>query len=102
MNSTTKVLPALILILSTFLVNAQLNFPIKGIYDGEIGTDKLILIAEQSDSAITKGIFVKNRGKAVEETHVFSLLTSSAKPIFQSDLYVGKMKTSKFTPDSLS
>lgn len=100
MNSTTKVLPALIFILSTFWVNAQLNFPTKGIYDGEIGTDKLILIAEQSDSATTKGIFVKNRGKAVEETHVFSLLSSSAKPIFQSDLYVGKMKTSKFTPNS--
>ncbi len=100
MNSTTKVLPALIFMLSTFWVNAQLNFPTKGIYDGEIGTDKLILIAEQSDSATTKGIFVKNRGKASEETHVFSLLSSSAKPIFQSDLYVGKMKASKFTPNS--
>jgi len=40
---------------------------------------------------------VQNRGKAVEESHAFILNTSGSKPIFQSDIYVGKMKTSKIS-----
>lgn len=85
----------LILFLST-KVNAQSMFREKGIFDGKVGNDQLILIADRSDSSILKGYFVQNRGKAVEETHNFHLQSSGRKPIFQSDLYLGKMKTSKF------
>lgn len=76
-------------------LNAQPTSPEKGIYDGKIGTDQLILIAEKADSSLLKGHFVQNRGKSVEENHFFILNTSGSKPIFQSDLYLGKMKTSK-------
>lgn len=75
-------------------LNAQPTSPEKGIYDGKIGNDQLILIAEKTDSSLLKGHFVQNRGKAVEENHSFILNTSGSKPIFQSDLYLGKMKTS--------
>lgn len=76
-------------------LNAQPTSPEKGIYDGKIGNDQLILIAEKADSSLLKGHFVQNRGKAVEENHFFILNTSGSKPIFQSDIYLGKMKTSK-------
>ena len=76
-------------------VHAQSLPPEKGIYDGKIGNDQLILVADKADSSLLKGYFVQNRGKAVEENHSFILNTSGIKPIFQSDLYLGKMKTSK-------
>ena len=87
----------LLLLISSVRVNAQTQNPKAGTFDGKIGNDQLILIADKSDSSVVKGFFVKNRGKAVEETHVFLLQTSGKKPIFQSDLYLGKMKTSKFS-----
>lgn len=80
-------------------VNAQPQVPVNGTYDGKIGANQLILIADKSDSVSMKGYFVQNRGKAVEEKHVFSLQTNGKKPIFQSDLYLGKLKTSKFAAD---
>jgi hypothetical protein len=90
----------LLLLFITLTVNgvsAQTLTPVKGIYDGKIGNDQLILIADKSDSSLLKGYFVQNRGKAVEENHFFILNTSGSKPIFQSDLYLGKMKTSKIS-----
>lgn len=89
-------LPLLVLI-TTNLLNAQSRTPEKGIYDGKIGNDQLILVADKADSSLLKGYFVKNRGKAVEESHFFILNSSRSKPIFQSDLYLGKMKTSKIS-----
>jgi len=79
------------------MANAQSPTPEKGIYDGKIGNDQLILVADKADSSLLKGYFVKNRGKAVEESHFFILNTPGSKPIFQSDLYLGKMKPSKIT-----
>lgn len=76
-------------------LNAQQVSPEKGIYDGKIGNDQLVLVADKADSSLLKGHFVLNRGKAVEEKHFFILNTSGSQPIFQSDLYLGKMKTSK-------
>jgi dienelactone hydrolase len=78
-------------------LNAQAKSPVKGIYDGKIGNDQLILIADKADSSLLKGYFVQNRGKAVEESHFFILNTSGDKPIFQSDLYLGKIKNSKIS-----
>jgi len=95
MQLIRKLIFLLFLILSV-RTNAQPQIPKAGTFDGKIGNDQLILIADKSDSSMVKGFFVKNRGKAVEETHVFLLQTSGKKPIFQSDLYLGKMKTSKF------
>jgi len=94
-----KILNLLLLfvLISTNLVDAQLRTPQKGIYDGKIGNDQLILVADKADSSLLKGNFVLNRGKAVEESHFFILNTSGSKPIFQSDIYVGKMKTSKIS-----
>jgi acetyl esterase/lipase len=42
-----------------------------------------------------KGRFVLNRGKAVEESHAFSVNTSGSKLVFQSDLYLGKINSPK-------
>jgi len=78
------------------------NFPGKGIYDGKIGNDQIVLVVEDTNSEIVKGYFVLNRGKAVEESHAFSLNTSGIKPIFQSDLYLGKMKKPNIGADNFS
>ena len=86
-----------LVLITTNLLNAQSRTPEKGIYDGKIGNDPLILVADKADSSLLKGNFVQNRGKAVEESHAFILNTSGSKPIFQSDIYVGKMKTSKIS-----
>ena len=86
-----------LVLITTNLLNAQSRTPEKGIYDGKIGNDPLILVADKADSSLLKGYFVQNRGKAVEESHAFILNTSGSKPIFQSDIYVGKMKTSKIS-----
>jgi pimeloyl-ACP methyl ester carboxylesterase len=83
--------------LQTFSKNA----PGTGVYDGVIGVDKIILVAESSDSTILKGNFVLNRGKAVEESHPFSLSTSGSQIFFQSDLYVGKLKSAKLGSSSV-
>ena len=76
---------------------AQKIYPDRGIYDGKIGNDQIILIAEQSDSSILKGTFVLNRGKEVEESHSFLFNTSGSKPIFQSDMFLGKLKSAKIS-----
>ena len=76
---------------------AQKIYPDRGIYDGKIGNDQIILIAEKSDSSILKGTFVLNRGKAVEESHSFLFNTSGSKPIFQSDMFLGKLKSAKIS-----
>ncbi len=87
----------LIVLLTATWVNAQMVSPEKGIYDGKIGNDPLILVADKADSSLLKGYLVHNRGKAVEESHFFILNTSGSKPFFQSDLYLGKMKSSKIS-----
>jgi hypothetical protein len=66
--------------------------PVNGIYDGQVGNEKIIFIADGSEQGFLKGIFVLNRGKAVEETHSFILHYSGKKLMFQSDLYVGCLK----------
>jgi alpha-beta hydrolase superfamily lysophospholipase len=73
--------------------------PVKGTYDGNVGYEKIIFIVDGSDQGVLKGIFVLNRGKAVEETHSFTLQHSGNKLMFQSDLYVGCLKG---TSDSTS
>ena len=93
----TLILLSVVVFVTANSANAQSGSPEKGIYDGKIGNDQLILIADKADSSIFKGHFVQNRGKAVEESHFFILNTSGKKPIFQSDLYLGKMKTSKIS-----
>lgn len=84
----------LIILFLVFRVNAQSVGFENGTYDGTIGNNQLILVAEKADSTILKGRFVLNRGKAVEEGHAFIFNTSGKRPIFQSDLYLGKLKTS--------
>lgn len=83
-------------------VLAQSKFPEKGIYDGKIENEQIILVVEESDFEKAKGYFVLNRGKAVEESHSFSLSQTGSRLIFQSDLYLGKMKSSKITSDNFS
>ena len=74
--------------------------PLKGIYDGKIGNDEVILVAESTDSVFLKGYFVLNRGKAVEMSHTFLLNNAGPKPVFQSDLYLGTL--TKAQSDSTS
>lgn len=78
---------------------SQSGFPQKGIYDGQIGSDPMILVVGESDAEMVKGYYVLNRGKAVEESHPFSLGKTGSQLIFQSDLYLGKMKSSQITLD---
>ena len=50
-----------------FPVYAQKADKPTGVYDGNIGSDKIILVAESENADFMKGYFVLNRGKAVEE-----------------------------------
>ncbi|MGE0021959.1 MAG: alpha/beta hydrolase, partial [Draconibacterium sp.] len=63
------------------------------VYDGYVGNDKIILVSEHKTADFLKGHFVLNRGKAVEETHPFSIDFSRSKPFMQSDLYVGSINS---------
>jgi dienelactone hydrolase len=83
----------LLLFISSFSFAFQ-PIPVNGTYDGNVGSDKIILVAEGSETGMMKGFFVLNRGKAVEETHSFTLQYSGSKLIFQSDLYYGCFKGS--------
>lgn len=81
---------------------SQNGFPQKGIYDGKIGNDPMILVVGDADAEMVKGYYVLNRGKALEESHPFSLGKTGGKLIFQSDLYLGKMKSANITLDQFS
>src|SRR5665648_381687 len=81
-------------------VFAQNHAPEIGIYDGKIGNDQIVLVAERADPTTLKGYFVLNRGKAVEESHTFSLVFSGSQPFFQSDLYVGKLNSENISSSS--
>lgn len=81
---------------------SQNTFPEKGVYDGKIGSDPMILVIGDSNAESLKGNYVLNRGRAVEESHPFSLSTTGNHWIFQSDLYVGKMKSPSIKTDNFS
>lgn len=72
---------------------AQINKKPEAVYDGIIGNDKLILVADREDADFTKGYFVLNRGQAVEEVHPFSIDFTGSKPFLQSSLFVGPVKS---------
>ena len=86
--------------LAFIITNLYFQFPVsaktadkpRGIYDGNVGRDKIILVAESEDAVFMKGYFVLNRGKAVEEVHPFSVDFSRSKPFLQSAMYVGPIK----------
>jgi len=88
---------ALVFLISNqyFLIHvyAQNTEHTKGIYDGNIGSNTLILVAERKDADFMKGYFVLNRGKAVEEVHPFSVDFTGSKPFMQSALFVGPLKS---------
>lgn len=65
------------------------------LYDGRVDADKIVLVNETTNPGMLKGFFVLNRGKSVEEVHPFSVDLSGIKPFFQSDLYVGTIKTTE-------
>jgi hypothetical protein len=50
-----------------FPVSAQKADKEVSIYDGTIGADKIVLVAESKTPGFVKGVFVLNRGEAVEE-----------------------------------
>ncbi len=88
------VLSAAILLFSNPLF-PQLTGKAQNFYDSRVGTDKIVLVNEAADPGYLKGFFVLNRGKSVEEVHPFSVDLSGRKPFFQSDLYVGSIKTNQ-------
>jgi len=96
----------LVLLLCSILFGSQISAievnPEKGIYDGKIGEDQLIIIADNSDSVFLRGFFVVNKGKSVEDVHPFSINFSGSIPFFQSDLYVGPIKSGSIKPTSFS
>jgi len=101
-QKSVRLFLAIYFILFGSQVFAQGKSPEKGIYDGKIGADQLVLVEETSDSVFVKGYFVINRDKAVEEVHPFSLDISRSLPFFQSDLYVGPLKSAGINPSSFS
>ncbi len=76
------------------VADAQIALQRVRIFDGNVGTDKVILVEESKSEDKLKGYFVLNRGKSVEEVHPFSVDLSGRKPFFQSDLYVGPVNSS--------
>lgn len=72
--------------------NTPLTIPTNGIYDGIIGEQKIILVAEETTQLFQKGYFIINEGKAVEETHSYTLKIEGKKMIFRSDLFSGSIK----------
>jgi hypothetical protein len=90
-------------LLSVFFsfASAQSSDSAKRIFDGKIGNDQVILVNTVTDSNIINGYFVLNRGKAVEETHTFSVNLSGSCPFFQSDLYVGPIKSGEISASSM-
>ncbi len=91
---------SLFLTLNSLPLFSQSTIPEIGIYDGKVGDDQVILVAETADSSILKGYFVLNKGKAIEESHSFLYDPTGSRPHFQSDLYLGKIKKSKFNSSS--
>ena len=83
-------------------VFSQTMFPVKGTYDGRIENESIILVVDQAGSEIVKGYYVLNRGKAVEESHPFSMGKTGKKMIFQSDLYLGKMKSTELDTNNFA
>lgn len=75
-----------------FGLRGQSVIPVKGTYDGTIGNDRVVLAADSVDASFLRGTYVLNRGKAVEDGHAFLINLSGAKPVFQSDLYFGKLR----------
>ncbi|MFY9154088.1 MAG: alpha/beta hydrolase [Prolixibacteraceae bacterium] len=102
MNSFIKRYPISFFLVLALVQSAfpQRIFPEKGTYDGMIGNDKIVLIAETGQTDYLKGYFVLNRGKAVEESHSFSFTNSGTSPFFQSDLFVGNVKKGNFETNS--
>jgi len=72
------------------------------IYDGKIGNDRLILIDEKLDSISLTGYFVLNRGMAVEDSHTFKISKAGSQLLFQSDLFVGPIKSGILSKNSIS
>lgn len=66
--------------------------PEKGVYDGKIGEQTIILIAQESTQTTQTGFYVLNQGKAVEETHSYQLEIKGKKIFFRSDSYSGTIK----------
>jgi dipeptidyl aminopeptidase/acylaminoacyl peptidase len=87
---------AFVIILPFQLVAATKNLlpiiPEKGVYDGKIGEQTLILIAQESTPTTQTGFYVLNQGKAVEETHSYQLEIRGKKIYFRSDSYSGTLK----------
>lgn len=95
MKNTLFIVQICVLFQFIFLssADAQVEGQQAGIFDGYVGTDKIILIEESRKDDLLRGHFVLNRGKSVEEVHPFSVDLSGRKPFFQSDLYVGFIKS---------
>ena len=83
-------------------VCSQEKFPQMGVYDGKIGNESVILVVGEVDSEMVKGYYVLSRSKAVEESHPFSMGKTGQQVIFQSSLYLGKMKSPHFSGDQFS
>jgi len=83
-------------------LSAQTGFPERGIYDGKIGDDQVVLVVNYSDPSGMQGFFVENRGKAVESSHTFSLLLSGNRPRFQSDRFTGRLNPAQADSSSLA
>lgn len=96
MKSKLCLIPVYVLFQFIFCLSAEAQIASQhnSIFDGNVGTDKVILIEESRNQDLLKGFFVLNRGKSVEEVHPFSVDLSGRKPFFQSDLYVGPVNSS--------
>jgi hypothetical protein len=87
--SALCVLSIILFFASTKSAKADISLFQKGIYDAQIGVDKIILVVESVESNQAQGYFVQNRGQAFEEQHSFTLNENG---LFSSALYTGKTK----------
>lgn len=87
---------ALTLTLSCSAQENDFDFALnEGIYDGNIGSEKVIFIVENSEDAFAKGFYIINKGNAVEEPQPFTLTENSNSLEFKSEQYAGEVKLKK-------
>jgi hypothetical protein len=69
------------------------NVPLeKGVYDAQIGNDKLVIVIQNASTSMATGFFVLNRGKSIEMEKNITFTFSGNKFQIHSDVFAGKLK----------
>lgn len=64
----------------------------QGIYDGNIGSERVIFFVQNSETDSVRGTFIFSRGKAIEKPEPYSMIKVKNSLQFRSEQYVGELK----------